>query len=138
MSECCSYDLVEWGAPFERRERRLPEVPEKAVLVKITAAGLCHSDLHIKKGFMDLGAQGKLTFTQRGATLPLTLGHEIAGIVEAVGEKVESIKKASRLSYFPGLVAGIALPVGKIARAIAPPCALSAFTVMAVLPAMCW
>ena len=81
MSECCSYDLVEWGAPLERWERSLPEVPEKAVLVKITAAGLCHSDLHIKKGFMDLGAQGKLTFTQRGATLPLTLGHEIAGIV---------------------------------------------------------
>ena len=55
MSTCCSYDLVEWGKPFERRERPLPEVPAKAVLVKITAAGLCHSDLHIKKGFMDLG-----------------------------------------------------------------------------------
>ena len=52
MSTCCSYDLVEWGKPFERRERALPDVPAKAVLVKITAAGLCHSDLHIKKGFM--------------------------------------------------------------------------------------
>lgn len=109
MSTCCSYDLVEWGAPFERRERSLPEVPAQAVLVKITAAGLCHSDLHIKKGFMDLGAQGKLTFTQRGATLPLTLGHEIAGIVEAVGEDVKTVKKGQQVVVFPWIGCGTCL-----------------------------
>ena len=109
MSTCCSYDLVEWGAPFERRERSLPDVSAQAVLVKITAAGLCHSDLHIKKGFMDMGTQGKLTFTQRGATLPLTLGHEIAGVVEAVGEQVESVKKGQQVVVFPWIGCGACL-----------------------------
>ena len=106
MSTCCSYDLVEWGKPFERRERALPDVPAKAVLVKITAAGLCHSDLHIKKGFMDLGAKGKLTFTQRGATLPLTLGHEIAGVIEAVGRDVNSVKVGQQVVVFPWIGCG--------------------------------
>ena len=106
MSTCCSYDLVEWGKPFERRERALPEVPAKSVLVKITAAGLCHSDLHIKKGFMDLGAKGKLTFTQRGATLPLTLGHEIAGVIEAVGCDVKSVKIGQQVVVFPWIGCG--------------------------------
>lgn len=106
MSTCCSYDLVEWGKPFERRERALPDVPAKAVLVKITAAGLCHSDLHIKKGFMDLGAKGKLTYTQRGATLPLTLGHEIAGVIEAVGRDVNSVKVGQQVVVFPWIGCG--------------------------------
>ena len=81
MTKCESYDLTDWGQPFEKAVRDLPALSEKSVLVRVTAAGLCHSDLHIKKGFMDLGERGKLTFTQRGTKLPLTLGHEIAGIV---------------------------------------------------------
>jgi len=106
MSEQCSYDLVEWGKPFERRIRPLAELSKKAVSVKITAAGLCHSDLHIKKGFMDLGAQGKLTFTERGATLPLTLGHEIAGVVEAVGSQVQHIQPGQQVVVFPWIGCG--------------------------------
>ena len=52
--KCESYDLTDWGQPFEKAVRDLPELSDKAVLVRVTAAGLCHSDLHIKKGFMDL------------------------------------------------------------------------------------
>ncbi len=106
MTDCCSYDLVEWGQPFEKRVYSCPSVPEKGVLVKITAAGLCHSDLHIKKGFMDLGEQGKLTFTQRGAKLPLTLGHEIAGEVEAVGAGVHDIHVGQKVVVFPWIGCG--------------------------------
>ncbi len=106
MSECCSYDLVEWGQPFVRRLRDCPPVPDRGVLVKITAAGLCHSDLHIKKGFMDLGAQGRLTFTQRGAQLPLTLGHEIAGEIQAVGSQVKHIVPGQKVIVFPWIGCG--------------------------------
>ena len=94
MTKCESYDLTAWGKPFEKAVREIPDLPDKAVLVKVTAAGLCHSDLHIKKGFMDLGERGKLTFTQRGAQLPLTLGHEIAGTVEATGASVQMLRQA--------------------------------------------
>ena len=44
------------------------------VLIQLTAADLCHSDLHIKKGFMDLGTHGKLRFSDRGLKLPRNLG----------------------------------------------------------------
>ena len=49
MTKCESYDLTAWGKPFEKAVREIPDLPDKAVLVKVTAAGLCHSDLHIKK-----------------------------------------------------------------------------------------
>jgi len=109
MSNFCSYDLVEWGKPFAHRERSRPDIPAKAVWVKITAAGLCHSDLHIKKGFMDLGQKGKLTFTQRGAVLPLTLGHEIAGIVEEVGSDVKTVQPGQQVVVFPWIGCGSCL-----------------------------
>ena len=101
MTKCESYDLTAWGKPFEKAVREIPDLPDKAVLVKVTAAGLCHSDLHIKKGFMDLGERGKLTFTQRGAKLPLTLGHEIAGIVEKTGAAVTDVKAGQAVVVFP-------------------------------------
>ena len=52
MTKCESYELTDWGQPFEKAVRDLPELSDKAVLVRVTAAGLCHSDLHIKKGFI--------------------------------------------------------------------------------------
>ena len=85
MEHYTSFDLTEWGEPFEEALHEMPQVTGREVLVRITASGLCHSDQHIKKGFMDLGEKGKLTFTERGATLPLTLGHEMAGDVVASG-----------------------------------------------------
>ena len=101
MTKCESYDLTDWGQPFEKAVHDLPDLSDKAVLVRVTAAGLCHSDLHIKKGFMDLGERGKLTFTQRGAKLPLTLGHEIAGIVEKTGAAVQDVRPGQAVVVFP-------------------------------------
>ena len=55
---------------------------------------------------MDLGERGKLTFVQRGATLPLTLGHEIAGEVEAVGADVTDITVGQKVIVFPWIGCG--------------------------------
>lgn len=101
MTDYISYDLVEWGAPFVKQTHKQPPLPAKGVLVGITASGLCHSDLHIKKGFMDLGEEGRLTFAQRGASLPLTLGHEMAGEVEAVGSQVKDLALGQKVIIFP-------------------------------------
>ena len=106
MTECTSYDLVEWGEDFKKSQHKIASPTGKEVLVKVTAAGLCHSDLHIRKGFMDLGERGKLTFVQRGATLPLTLGHEIAGEVEAVGADVTDITVGQKVIVFPWIGCG--------------------------------
>lgn len=60
--------------------------PPKAqeVLVRIKAAGVCHSDLHTLRG-------------ELRATPPLVLGHEGAGIVEQVGSAVTGIKPGDRV-----------------------------------------
>ena len=106
MAEYTSYDLVEWGQPFVKRRHKLPEPAGKEVLVRVTAAGLCHSDLHVQKGYMDLGEEGRLTFTERGARLPMTFGHEIAGIVEAVGKAVTDVKPGQQVLVFPWIGCG--------------------------------
>src|SRR4249919_3264399 len=54
------------------------------VLVKISAAGLCHSDLSVING-------------DRPRPMPMALGHEAAGIVEQVGEGVTDLKRGDHV-----------------------------------------
>jgi propanol-preferring alcohol dehydrogenase len=65
---------VGWPLVQSRIEVREPQAGE--VRVRIEAAGICHSDAHYRAGASPMGA------------LPLTLGHEIAGVVEAIGSGV--------------------------------------------------
>ena len=106
MKNYTSYDLIEWGKPFEKSQHALPEPTLSEVLIRVTAAGLCHSDLHVQKGYMDLGEEGRLTFAERGAQLPMTFGHEIAGIVEAIGDKVKNVSIGQQVLVFPWIGCG--------------------------------
>ena len=106
MTKCLSYDLIEWGKPYRRFLRDLPDISNSGVLIRVKAAGLCHSDLHIKKGYADLGDQGKLNFSERGATLPLTCGHEVAGIVENIGPLVKGVSIGESVLVFPWIGCG--------------------------------
>jgi Zn-dependent alcohol dehydrogenase len=69
--------LRQIGAPLQLEDLELDEPKAGEVGVRIEAAGVCHSDLHYMVG--DLKAK-----------LPLVVGHEGAGIVEAVGPGVDS------------------------------------------------
>ncbi|RYX90195.1 MAG: alcohol dehydrogenase [Comamonadaceae bacterium] len=84
-----SYQIVDWGKPLQLRllEKPVPQCDE--VLVRITAAGVCHSDVHIRAGYFDLGGGKKLTAEQFGSKLPMTLGHEMAGTIAALGPEAE-------------------------------------------------
>src|SRR5262249_20525963 len=62
--------------------------------------GLCHSDLHIQDGYADLGG-GKRLDTTRGMTLPFTLGHEIAGVVDEVGPDASRDLIGKKKAVFP-------------------------------------
>ena len=64
--------------PLEVREIDLDPPGTGEVLVRIKAAGLCHSDLSVING-------------DRPRVMPMALGHEAAGIVEAVGPNVSSV-----------------------------------------------
>lgn len=77
--------LVEIGRPLELQEVPVPEPAAGEALVRVHAAGICHSDAHYRAG------------TSPVARLPLTLGHEIAGVVEALGPGVAGLRPGTRV-----------------------------------------
>lgn len=77
--------LTAVGQPLELQEVPVPQYGHGEVLVRIKAAGICHSDAHYRAG---VGSTGPL---------PQTLGHEIAGVVEAVGPGVARVKPGDRV-----------------------------------------
>ena len=72
--------LVQIGRPLEMQEIPMPAVGERDALIKIRAAGICHSDVHYRAGRSSVG------------NLPQTLGHEIAGVVETTGSQASRFK----------------------------------------------
>ncbi|MET4610866.1 propanol-preferring alcohol dehydrogenase [Rhodococcus sp. PvR044] len=62
---------------IEIREVPVPEIGPSDLLIRVGAAGICHSDLHL------------LHFPVKMREEPLTIGHEIAGTIEAVGSEVD-------------------------------------------------
>ena len=76
--------IIEWGKPLEPREYPDPEPAGEEVLLRVEAAGVCHSDVHIWDGHFDLGGGQQISLESRGVRLPFTMGHEIAGEVAAL------------------------------------------------------
>jgi propanol-preferring alcohol dehydrogenase len=64
------------NTPIIIEERPIPQPKAGEVLIKVHACGVCHSDLMVLEGYMPL------------ATFPRVLGHEVAGVVERVGDGV--------------------------------------------------
>jgi D-arabinose 1-dehydrogenase-like Zn-dependent alcohol dehydrogenase len=87
-----SYDVCECGAPLQMIERPTPEPTGSEVLLKVLAAGVCHSDLHIWDGYYELGGGKRLQLLERGIKLPLTMGHENVGEVVAMGPNAKGVK----------------------------------------------
>jgi propanol-preferring alcohol dehydrogenase len=74
--------LVAWQQPAELREVPKPPPGAGEVLLRVRAAGLCHSDLHLMHW-----PAGTLPYG-----LPFTLGHEVVGTVEELGDGAEDIE----------------------------------------------
>jgi alcohol dehydrogenase, propanol-preferring len=101
-----SYDVCECGAPLRLIERPTPKPTGNEVLLKVVAAGVCHSDLHIWEGYYDLGGGERLKLSDRGVKLPLTMGHENVGEVVAVGPDAAGVKVGERRLVHPWLGCG--------------------------------
>ncbi|MEP6557308.1 MAG: alcohol dehydrogenase [Burkholderiales bacterium] len=80
-----SYQVLRFGARLARTELATPEPEGSEVLLKVLAAGVCHTDIHTWQGWYDLGGGKRLSMADRGLKLPLTLGREIVGEVVATG-----------------------------------------------------
>ncbi len=95
-----------WGGALEQIEETLAPALGHEVTVRVTHCGMCHSDLHIQAGGFDLGA-GKLSSLERaGATLPVTMGHEIVGKVVELGPDVTGLVLGSQVIVYPWLGCG--------------------------------
>jgi D-arabinose 1-dehydrogenase-like Zn-dependent alcohol dehydrogenase len=74
-----SYDVVEWGKPLQKREHETPKPSGSEVLLKLKYCGVCHSDVHIRDGYFEMGGGKRFHMSERGMRPPLTLGHEPFG-----------------------------------------------------------
>lgn len=78
--------MVAVGKPLEMFDLPVPEIGDRDVLVRVRAAGICHSDVHYRAGKSPVHP------------LPLTLGHEVAGLVEAVGDATRRVRPGDRVA----------------------------------------
>jgi D-arabinose 1-dehydrogenase-like Zn-dependent alcohol dehydrogenase len=76
--------FYEIGKPLRLEDIEKPKVGDDEVLIKVKAAGMCYSDVHVLDGVIS-------------ADPPVTLGHEIAGEVVEVGSKVDGFNSTDRV-----------------------------------------
>lgn len=72
--------LKEFNKPLIIEEKEIPKPQKGEVLIRIKASGLCVSDIHIQDGIINT------------VKLPYTPGHEMAGVVEELGENVTGLE----------------------------------------------
>jgi D-arabinose 1-dehydrogenase-like Zn-dependent alcohol dehydrogenase len=101
-----SYDVVQWGKPLEKIERATPVPMGTEVLVKLRYCGVCHSDVHIRDGYFDLGGGRRLPMSERGMVPPVTLGHEPYGTVVVAGPDAGAVPIGADRLIFPWIGCG--------------------------------
>ena len=101
-----SYQIIEHGKPLQKVLATTPKPQGSEVLVRVTRAGVCHSDLHIWEGYFDLGGGKRFYVKERGCVPPFTLGHEPLGIVEALGPKATGVKVGQKRLVHPWIGCG--------------------------------
>ena len=79
--------LERHGRPVRVEQLLLHPPHHDEVLVRVAAAGVCHSDLHLAQGHLGDGRW------------PIVLGHEGAGVVEAVGESVTHVRPGDAVAF---------------------------------------
>jgi propanol-preferring alcohol dehydrogenase len=77
--------LLKPGSPLEEEEIEIPPVGARDVLIRVKGAGICHSDAHYRAGVSLV------------KSLPLTLGHEVAGVVDKTGADVQGFTAGDRV-----------------------------------------
>src|SRR5215212_823805 len=86
--------MIEPGKPLELQKIPIPTAGEEEVMVRVRAAGICHSDAHYRAGRSSMGK------------LPITLGHEVSGIVESTGSQVATVKTGDRVALHYNISCG--------------------------------
>jgi Zn-dependent alcohol dehydrogenase len=85
MPKMPAVEVTSPKGPFKVVEREIPQPGPRQVRVKVQACGLCHSDSMTKEGLWP------------GITYPRVPGHEIAGVIDAVGDEVPEWRPGRRV-----------------------------------------
>ena len=97
--------ILEPQKALEISEVPTPKPKDVEVLVKVKAAGVCHSDLHLWEGGYDTG-DGFMKVTDRGVKFPVIPGHEVVGTVTEVGNLVQGIAVGDNVLVYPWIGCG--------------------------------
>jgi alcohol dehydrogenase, propanol-preferring len=99
--------IVKPKESLETQEVKTPKAKGSQVLIKVQSSGVCHSDIHLWEGGYE-GIEGQfLKTTDRGVKYPLTPGHEIAGIVDNLGEEAQGFTKDEKVLVYPWIGEGL-------------------------------
>ena len=98
-----SYVFRESGAPLVEVETPDPVPGGTEVLMEVRHCGVCHTDVHLRQGWFDLGGGKRLASK---LTLPHVLGHEIEGAVVASGPAAGPLAAGARYAVFPWIGCG--------------------------------
>lgn len=85
MAKMRAVQVAQPGGPFELVEREVPKPGRGEVLIRVQACGVCHSDSIAKDGLFP------------GIPYPIIPGHEVAGVIEAIGEGVAGWAEGARV-----------------------------------------
>ena len=85
MSQMTTVQVSGPGGAFETVNRQVPEPGPHTVRIKIQACGVCHSDVFVKEGHWP------------GLQYPRVTGHEVAGVIDAVGPGVTIWRRGQRV-----------------------------------------
>ena len=85
MAKMKAVQVPKAGADFEVVEREIPQPGPGEVRIRVQACGVCHSDVITKEGAFP------------GINYPRVPGHEVAGVIDEVGERVTNWKKGQRV-----------------------------------------
>lgn len=105
MGEMKSYRITAYGEALAEMDDPTPQPAGREAVVRITGCGVCHSDLHIWDGHFDMGGGNKMDLS-RAHKLPLTLGHEIVGVVESLGPEAGGVAVGDSVIVYPWIGCG--------------------------------
>lgn len=85
MSKMRAVQVSQAKGPFEIVEKEIPEPKSGEVRIKVEACGICHSDMMVKDGLFP------------GIKYPRVPGHEVAGVIDALGPNVSDWSVGQRV-----------------------------------------
>src|SRR5262245_13017046 len=85
MAKMMAVEVPKAGADFEIVEREIPQPGAGEVRIRVQACGVCHSDVMTKEGLSP------------GIRYPRVPGHEVAGVIDALGPGVAAWRKGERV-----------------------------------------